>query len=587
VTGVALEHPDTGLESAAGSGRTLRVYFIKPSQYDADGYVLRYRWGVIPNHTLTVLAALNAAYAHTRPGVHVQTVLWDEMVDGVISPAVMRSIRARGRADGVEVIIGLAGVQTGQYPRGRDLALQFKQLGLPVVIGGFHVSSDAASRDFLMAAGVTVVVGEAETSWPRLLDDYRRGCLNAAYAVTDGVRAKTGLDDITVPLIRDAAPPAIDARYLGRFFNPTLSTLDTSRGCPFACSYCAVKNVMGRTMRARDPRRVTDWLREAHDRHGIRSLFIVDDDFFRNPEWEAILLGLAQLRRDGRDLTFMMQTDVEASTYADVRAGEADDHRHQRSRRFVELAAAAGCYAVFIGFETFNPANLEGTLKFQNTDDGRRRRHPGDLEAAAARVKEKYRRTVENWHRAGVAVHCGYMIGLPFDGTGCGRQAARDLTEIGVDIASFFPYTPLPGTEDYVQALAAGAIIDADFNHWDCLHVINRHPTLSPDEVYREYCAAHRGFYTWRRLAWSLATYYGVPGLSPAARYGMLTQQVYYTYAYRRGWHPMMGGIWRTRDRSVRRVATWNEDARDLYLGSAHVASFTPPRWCVRGPRAV
>ncbi len=274
--------------------------------------------------------------------------------------------------------------------------------------------------------------------------------------------------------------------------------------------------------------------------------------------------GVAELRRGGREITFMMQVDVEAAADAEPPPGEARTQRHRRSARFVELATAAGCYAVFVGFESFNPANLDRTLKFQNRERSRRHRI-GDREEAA-RVKAKYKRTVEIWHQAGVAVHAGYMIGLPFDGKGSGKQAARDLTEIGVDVVSFFPYTPLPGTEDYLQALAEGAIVDHDFNSWDCLHVINKHPTLSPADVYREYCEAHRAFYTWRRLAWSLATYYGVAGLSPAARYGMLMQQIYYTYAHRRGWHPMMGGIWRLRDAAERRQVIWNHEAAALYL---------------------
>jgi radical SAM superfamily enzyme YgiQ (UPF0313 family) len=576
---MAQKRPDAVLRPGPPGVRTLRIYFIKPSQYDDDGYVLAYRWGVIPHNTLTGLAGLNEAYARARPEIHVQTVLWDELVDGVISDSVMESIRERGRADGVDLIIGLAGVQTGQYARARDLAFQFKRLGLPVIIGGFHVSTDQPSRDFLASLGVTVVIGEAENTWPALLDDYRDSRLRRCYSVTDGVRVKTGLDDITVPHIRTAPLPAIDPRYLTRFFNPTLATLDTSRGCPFTCSYCAVKNVMGRTMRARDPGLVLEWLRDAYDRHGIRSLFIVDDDFFRSPEWEAVLTGLRELRRGGRDLTFMMQTDVEASDYDDLSPGEQETPRHRRSKRFVDLAAAAGCYAVFIGFESFIPANLEHTSKLQN-EAGREGKHSRDLKEARARVKAKYKRVVANWHRAGVAVHGGYMIGLPFDGRGSGTQAAKDLAEIGVDVVSFFPYTPLPGTEDYVRALADGDIIDHDFNHWDCLHVVNRHPVLTPDEVYQEYREAHRAFYTWRRLAWALATYYGVPGLSAAARYGMLTQQVYFTYAYRRGWHPMMGGLWRLRDKRVRRQVTWDLEAHEFYLKDLKSSALGVVRTC-------
>jgi radical SAM superfamily enzyme YgiQ (UPF0313 family) len=560
-----MSRPDANLGPGPAGRRTLRIYFVKPSQYDAEGLVLHYRWGIMPNNTLTVLAGLNDAYAQARPEVHVQTVLWDELVDGPITPVIMRSIRAEGAADGVEVIIGLAGVQTGQYPRARDLALQFRQLDVPVAIGGFHISGHRPSREFLQSLGVIVVVGEGETTWPRLLDDYLAGQLRPCYAVEEGMRTKTGLDDITVPLIRDAALPAVDARYLGRFFNPTFSTIDTARGCPFACSYCAVKNVMGRTPRAREPARVIEWMRRAYDLHGVRSFFIVDDDFFRSPSWEPILRGLAALRREGRDLTFMMQTDVAAAADARPPAGEPAPRWCRRDRRFVELAAAAGCYAVFIGFESFSPVNLEHTCKFHNEDRRARRQNTRDLEHAVAAVKARYQRTVANWHAAGVAVHAGYMIGLPFDGKGCGIQAATDLTEIGVDLVSFFPYTPLPGAEDYERAVAAGVIADHDFNHWDYLHVVNRHPILTRREVYHEYCAAHRGFYTWRRLAWALATYYRVPGLTAAARYGMLTQQLYYTYAYRRGWHPMTGGIWRRRDQSARREVIWDDEARALY----------------------
>jgi radical SAM superfamily enzyme YgiQ (UPF0313 family) len=569
-----MSRPDAGLGRGPAGQRTLRIYFIKPSQYHTDGFVLHYRWGIIPNNTLTVLGGLNDAYAQMRPEVHVQTVLWDELVDGPVTPAVMQSIRAQGAADGVEVIIGLAGVQTGQYARARDLALQFRQLDLPVVIGGFHISSHAPSREFLQSLGVIVVVGEAETTWACLLDDYLAGRLRPRYAVEGGVRAKTGLGDIAVPLIGEAPLPAIDARYLGRFFNPTLATIDTSRGCPFACSYCAVKNVMGRTPRVREPARVIEWVRRAHDLHGVRSLFIVDDDLFCSPSWESILSGLAALRRAGRELTFMMQTDVAAAADARPAPGEPATCRRRRSAHFVELAAAAGCYAVFIGFESFSPANLEHTRKFHNADRSARSQSTPSLEHSAA-VKARYRRTVETWHAAGVAVHAGYMIGLPFDGKGCGIQAAKDLTDIGVDLVSFFPYTPLPGTEDYEHAAAAGLIVDNDFNHWDCLHVINRHPTLTPREVYQEYRAADRGFYTWRRLAWALATYYRVPGLTAAARYGMLTQQLYYTYAYRRGWHPMMGGIWRRRDRSARREAVWDDEARALYAAGVSMRSFS------------
>jgi radical SAM superfamily enzyme YgiQ (UPF0313 family) len=563
----AQQRPDAQVPPSRPGMRTLRVYFIKPSKYDDDGLVVSYRWGVIPNNTLTVLAAMNERYAASHRETCLQTVLWDEMVDGILCRETIESIVTRAAADGVELIIGLAGVQTNQYPRARDIGLQFKQRGAPVLMGGFHVSGHEPTCEFLTAVGITVVIGEAENTWPVMLDDYLRAALKPRYSVSTGIRAKTGLHDITVPVIREAELPAIDPRYLTRFFNPTLTTIETSRGCPFACSYCAVKNVIGRTMRPRDPRLVIEWIRDAHDRHGIRSLFIVDDDFYRSPHWEDVLTGMAELRRGGRDIWFMMQADVESGVYARPVSGEQETQRQSRSRRFVDLAAAAGCYSVFMGFESFNPANLEQAMKFQNEDREDRHKSAGRLEDIAARVKARYQRAVDNWHHAGIGVHCGYIIGFPFDQKGCGKQAAQDLTDIGVDIASFFAYTLLPGTEDYVKAVAEDTVADDDFDHYDGRHFVARHPNLSPDELEQEYRAAYRTFYTWRRLAWSLATLHKVPGLNVASRLGMLTQQIYFTYSDRRGWHPMMGGIWRRRNAVARRQVQRDAEAASRYLG--------------------
>lgn len=568
--------PDAEAGPAIPGRRTLRIYFIKPSRYDDAGSVLLYRWGVIPNNTLIVLAGLADAYARNHPELEVQTVLWDEMVDGLLSAEIIASIAERGRRDGVDLLIGLAGVQTNQYPRARDLALQLKALGLAVVMGGFHVSSHAPTRDFLMGCDVSVVIGESDLTFGVLLDDFRRGALQPSYQVTDGMRAKTGLADITVPPIANAPLPLIDDRYVSRFFNPTFSTLDTSRGCPFTCSYCSVKNVMGRTMRSRTAAHVVEWVRDAYDHHGIRNLLVVDDDFFRSPEWDPILSGVAALRAARPDLALVLQTDIEAAAYAIPALGEREGARHRRSRRFVDLAAAAGCFEVFMGFESFDPANLEHTQKYHNEDDQDRRRGADQLDHALERVTARYRRVVEAWHRVGVGVHCGYIIGLPFDRPGCGKAAARALTDIGVDIASFFVHTPFPGTEDYTAALTEGRLTSDDFNLYDSTHCVQQHPYMTREQIEREYADAYRHFFSWRRLAWSLATFYRMPGLVGAARSGMLTQQLYFTYATRHGMHPMIGGIGRLRDPAGRRQVVSDADAVRLYLGgvsAAHVVA--------------
>ncbi|MFZ0888283.1 MAG: radical SAM protein, partial [Candidatus Binataceae bacterium] len=546
--------------------RTVRVYFIKPSRYDEEGYVQFFRWGVQPNNTLTVLAALNDSFnkrCSAERNVYLETVIWDEICDGVISPETIKAIKEKAREDGVELLIGLAGVQSNQYPRGRDLAMQFVTQGMATMMGGFHVSGYPDSVEFLNNCGVTTVVGEAENLWAGIVEDFLRGKLKLNYSVTEGIRAKTGRDDIVVPMITEAQLPLVDDRYLTRFFDSKQTTLDTSRGCPFTCSYCSVKNVMGRTMRSREPNAVVTWVRDAARYHGIESLFLVDDDFFRSPRWEEILTGLVEVKKEYPKLSFMMQVDVDASCYANLEEGEKDSPKHARSRRFVELAARAGCYQAFVGIESLNPDNLNHATKYQNTED---RRHRMSLEDAKARVANKYRRVVDNWHKVGISVHAGYMLGFPFDGTDCGRIAARMLRKLGFDTVSFFMMTPLPGTEDQARYADKGEITDWDFNNLDSQHVTLEHEHLDQHSWMQAYRDAFTGFYSVGRLFHTIFTVAGGHNLSVHARGSSLRQFLYYFFSYRQGRHPMVGGVWQIRRRDVRRMAVTDDEAWRYYL---------------------
>ncbi|HUN58902.1 MAG TPA: radical SAM protein [Candidatus Binataceae bacterium] len=547
--------------------RTIRIYFIKPSRYDEEGYVSVFRFGVQPNNTLTVLNALNDTYNRrfsAERNVYIDTVIWDEICDGVVSPETIKAIKEKAAEDGVELLVGMAGVQSNQYPRGRDIALQFVAHGVRTIMGGFHVSGYPESRDFLHSCGISTVVGEAENLWGQIIEDFLRGELQLDYTVTDGIRAKTGQEDIIVPVINEAQLPVVDDRYLTRFFSSNMTTIDTSRGCPFTCSYCSVKNVMGRTMRSREPSAVINWVRDAMANHGIESLFLVDDDFFRSPRWEDILNGLIELKKEFPKFSFMMQVDVDASCYADVAEGESETAKHRRSKRFVELAAKAGCYQAFVGIESLNPDNLNFATKYQNTDDRQRKL---TLEDSQRRVFKKYGRVVDNWHKHGVSVHAGYMLGFPFDGPDCGRIAAKTLRKIGFDIVSFFIMTPLPGTEDQVRYAKEGDIIDWDFNNLDSQHVTLRHPKLDRDTWMRAYREAFKGFYSLGKLLHTIFTVAGGHGLAAEPRRATVRQFVYYFFSYRQGRHPMVGGVWQIRRRDVRRLAMTDEEARRQYLG--------------------
>src|SRR5262249_9495178 len=155
------------------------------------------------------------------------------------------------------VVVCLVGVQTSQFPRAEQLSRRFRALGIPVLIGGFHVSGVLAFADdppaalrTLTDAGVTLVKGEVEHAWGTILADAVAGRMKP---ISDPPNMK--------PLLPDAPFPPLDSRLQRKFVYRHFGTIDASRGCPFTCSFCTIINVQGQTLRARDPQTIAAAIR--------------------------------------------------------------------------------------------------------------------------------------------------------------------------------------------------------------------------------------------------------------------------------------------------------------------------------------
>jgi len=123
--------------------RQVHLFFIQPSRYDEDGYVIRHWKGVLPSNTLAVLSALTnklVARKFLDKDVAVKVHLLDESVHKVNCGRIAATNRRRR----TKAIVALAGVQSNQFPRAADLARLFRKHGVTVLIGGFHVSGSLA-----------------------------------------------------------------------------------------------------------------------------------------------------------------------------------------------------------------------------------------------------------------------------------------------------------------------------------------------------------------------------------------------------------------------------------------------------------
>jgi hypothetical protein len=230
------------------------VVLIKPSHYDDEGYVIQWHRSPIPSNSLASVYGLIAECAERKVlGESVEIVF--EAIDETNTVIPYRKLIRRIRAaDGG--MVGLVGVQSNQFPRAVDIARQFREADIPVVIGGFHGAGCVSMLADIppeireaQALGVSIYAGEAEGRMEVLLQDAWNRQLKPLY---NFMKDLPDLEGTTLPFL----PAHVIRKMAGA---PT--SFDAGRGCPFQCSFCTIINVQGRKSRFRTPDDVEQLIR--------------------------------------------------------------------------------------------------------------------------------------------------------------------------------------------------------------------------------------------------------------------------------------------------------------------------------------
>jgi len=502
--------PDRNETVAALPQRRFQLVLVKPSHYDDDGYVIRWWRSIIPSNSLAALYSLAADCAERRV-LGVDVVIDIEVIDETNTRVDIGGLLLRLRAHGGFGLVALVGVQSNQFPRALDLARPFREAGIPVAIGGFHVSGvvsmigeHALGLDTCREMGVTMVAGEVEGRLEALLQDAAAGRLAPLYNF---------MNDL--PAMSEAPVPFLPKHYVGRTLGLS-SSFDAGRGCPYQCSFCTIINVQGRKSRHRSADDVEHLVRMNWSQ-GVHKFFVTDDNFARNKDWEAIFDRLISLReKDGIPLGLMIQVDTLC----------------HKIPRFIEKAKRAGVTRVFIGLENINPQNLLGAKKRQN------------------RIAE-YRTMLLAWRAQRIMTLAGYILGFPADTpASIRRDIAIIQCELPIDVLEFFCLTPLPGSEDHQALWKQGVAMDPDLNTYDVEHVCTAHPRMSKAEweaIYREAWSLYYSSSHLRTLLWRGAA----TGLSMGSLVKMLVQ--FATTVPIENLHPLQGGLVRLKHPSERR----------------------------------
>ncbi len=438
---------------------SFQIFLIKPTRYDDEGYPVQWWRSIIPSNSLACVAALakDAVDRGVLGDVAVEQHVADES-HTLVSP---RRIIKRIKAAGGRGFIGLVGVQSNQFPRAMDLAREFRAAGLPVCIGGFHVSGCLSMLEELppelaeaQRLGISFFAGEAEDA--RMDDVLRDALAGNLRPVYNHLNNMPNIAGAPFPLM----PPEQLKKTLTHY-----SSFDLGRGCPFECSFCTIINVQGRKSRFRSADDLEGIIR-ANAANGISNFFLTDDNFARNRNWEAFLDRLIALRAEGLPVRMAIQVDTLA----------------HRTKGFVDKCVAAGADQIFIGLENINADNLELAKKRQN------------------RVEE-YRDMFLAWKRHPVFITCGYIIGFPGDTYNSILHDIEILKdELPIDSIYLNYLTPLPGSEDHKRLYESGVWMDPDLNRYDLNHRVTHHPRMSDEAWERAYRDAHRSFYSWAHM---------------------------------------------------------------------------------------
>ena len=342
-------------------------------------------------------------------------------------------------------MVGISAM-TSYVQRGYQVADAFRARGVPVIMGGVHVSY--LPHEALKHADA-VVVGEAELIMDKVLDDLSHGQLQGIY------KAANLHSMIDLPIPRQGLLKS--NRYINKGF------VQTSRGCHHGCTFCAEPTMYGLRFRYRP---IEDIIREI-EHIEERVILLNDADFFGTPKRAMEVMQAFK----GRGLKWQ----------AAVNSRDAHDER------LLELAAESGCFMLSIGFESISKQTLRNVHKCQNDPD-------------------EYGNLVEKLHRYGIMVLGLFMFGFEGDEPSVFEDTLRFNIEAKFDMCGYSLLTPYPGTINWFEMMQRKQIVSFDWDKYDQSHIVFKPAGLSADQFYRGYLDTYDGFYSassmLRRFPW-------------------------------------------------------------------------------------
>lgn len=330
---------------------------------------------------------------------------------------------------------------TAVAPRAYQIADEFRARGKKVVLGGMHPS--ALPEEAALHADA-VVIGEAEPVWRGLLRDFEQGRLEKYYKAS------------TPPDLRGLPSPRLD------LFNPksylTRNLVQTSRGCPFACDFCAVTRFFGKTYRVRP---IPDVVKEV-ERLKKGTVLFVDDNIIGNaPHAKRLFQAF-----DGMGINWIGQSSLNIARDPDL----------------LRLASKSGCKGLFIGFESLISENLKSVGK-----------------SLVNRV-EDFKDSIKRIHDHGIGIEGAFIFGFDKDDVGVIKRTVEFAKKTRLEAAQFGILTPFPGTPFFSKMEEEGRISVRDWSKYTISQVVFEPKAMSREALADAFNWAYKEFYSYRSI---------------------------------------------------------------------------------------
>lgn len=322
-------------------------------------------------------------------------------------------------------------IMTSQANRAYEISRIYREKDIPVILGGVHVS---LMPDEALQNADAVVVGEAESTWPDVINDLRKGNLKRVYS------CKSPADEIPFP--------RWDI-FEKRTYLP-MNSLQVSRGCPVNCDMCSVPQTYGTEFRMTGTERLLEDVKRLE-----RYIFIINDN-----------MHLAKRRVRGF-LDGMAGIDKQWVGLAPLSIAE--------DSAYLDILKKSNCWAMYVDLSPWISASLNDMI------DG--------VQAAKANIM------IERIRERGIKIIASFVFGFDHDRKDIFEKTVRFAKDNNIEEAEFHILTPYPKSRLYERLDSEGRLFTSDFSRYSTSSVVFRPANMSPDELYEGYLYAWKEFY--------------------------------------------------------------------------------------------